>query len=235
MSRIYQIYLSSTSIRSIIGFISIALIGFFNNLYEMLKIDKRIRFVRSFEDNFRQLTKGVLEKHRYEDTMRDKFLEDVDAFQIELGQDGVVDYYDPVLGMKVDKYQIFVNFDQEIQMTCGVLCDNTAQMEQFRQIVETCNAAINRHIGNLKRTRKECVRNLLNPIRCFSKGIRLILSIPIIMLQWLGIISADKRRKAESSTVMTIMSALVSVVGFVASIITIVLGWNEFVSILRSW
>lgn len=79
------------------------------------------------------------------------------------------------------------------------------------------------------------MRDFLNPIRCFAGGIRLILSIPVIMLQWLGIISADLRRKAESSIVMTMLSALVSVVGFVASIITIVLGWNEFVSILRSW
>lgn len=126
MSKIYEIYLSSTTIQSLIGLILIALIGFFHNLYEILRIVKRIRFVRSFEDNFRLLTKGILEKHRYEDTMRDKFLEDVDAFQIELGQDGVVGYYDPVLGIKVDGYQIFVNFDQEIQMTCGVLHGNTA-------------------------------------------------------------------------------------------------------------
>ena len=92
-----------------------------------------------------------------------------------------------------------------------------------------------RHIGSLNETEKDIKKHLFNPITCFADGIRFVISLPIFILKWLGIVSDEGTLKIQSSFFFRIINWLVAFIGFFSAIVTIVIGWDEFWSLIFSW
>ena len=90
------------------------------------------------------------------------------------------------------------------------------------------------HIGNLDRAIQHEKKGLWNPITCMGEGIRWIVGLPVDILQWAGLYSAGRSRKIKASVIFKAISNLIVLLGLISSIVTIVLGWDEFLVIINN-
>ena len=98
-----------------------------------------------------------------------------------------------------------------------------------------CEDALKRHIGNLERAMELEKKNLYNPITCLGEGIRWIVYLPVDILNWLGILSANRGEKIKANIIFRVISNVIVFIGLISSIFTIILGWDDFLLILNRW
>ena len=84
----------------------------------------------------------------------------------------------------------------------------------------------------LKEAEKSIRKNLVNPFSCFSDGIKFIVSLPILLLHWFGFISDETTRRAKHNWIIKLLNIIVTLVGFIGGLMSIVMGWNEFWQII---
>jgi hypothetical protein len=71
-----------------------------------------------------------------------------------------------------------------------------------------------------------------NPLKWFQYGVQFLLGLPIAILVWFGILSYNKLDFLEHSSIFKFTSGVIALISFFSSIVTIVTGWNPFVSII---
>ena len=74
-------------------------------------------------------------------------------------------------------------------------------------------------------------KGIFNPFICFREGIRFIIGLPVLILYWSGILSAKTIGVASGSLVFKVIASIITLIGLISSIITILLGWNEALEI----
>ena len=74
----------------------------------------------------------------------------------------------------------------------------------------------------------------MNPITCMREGIRWIVGLPVEILQWAGLYSAGRSRKIKASVIFKAISNFIVFIGLISSIVTIILGWDEFLEIINN-
>lgn len=205
----------------------IIIVGFFVKDNKINFIIKRIEFTISFHDAFVEMINAFLKKNKNQYDAYLKCIHDVDAIQEELGNDGIVlDYIDHLSGIKCRNYQLFVNLIPEIR-AAERMRGNCIIMERVLQLIGTCEDALQRHLGNLDRLLENEQKGRFNPFICFGEGIRYVIGLPIDILHWCGLLDSNKIERARGSWAFKIIGMIVTFVGLISSIITIVLGWKE--------
>lgn len=171
---------------------------------------------------------------RFDNQKYNMVIRDIDRIQEELGADGVLsEFRDPLRGMKGRNYQLFMNIMPEIRS--AVSMDNSIMRERINQLMGLCEDALKRHIGNLERAMELEKKNLYNPITCLGEGIRWIVYLPVDILNWLGILSANRGEKIKANIIFRVISNVIVFIGLISSIFTIILGWDDFLLILNRW
>ncbi len=216
--------------------LAVIIIGFIARVINAGNISKRREFTISFQNSFIELANGFFKTGRMSNDLYSKCIHDVDAIQAELGYDGIIaGYVDHLHGIKVQNYQLFVNIMPEIR-EAESMSGNSIMMERVSQLIGTCNDALQRHVGNLDRELDTERKGIFNPFICFREGVRFILGLPVLVLYWSGFVSARTISAARVSSVFKFISGVITLIGLISSIITILLGWNEVSDIIvRFW
>lgn len=161
-------------------------------------------------------------------------MKDVNKIQEELGMDGVLnEFVDPLKGIQGRNYQLFMNIMPEIRTALSNM-GYSIMDERINQLMGLCEDALRRHIGNLDRAIEHEKKGLWNPITCMGEGIRWIVGLPVDILQWAGLYSTGRSRKIKASVIYKTISNMIVFIGFISSIVTIVLGWDEFLEITNN-
>lgn len=84
-----------------------------------------------------------------------------------------------------------------------------------------------RYIGYLEDYQKGTQRNLRNPIIWFREGVKEILSMPIFILNWFGIISSRTLNSVKDSLIYKVISGFIALVTLVSGIVTIIVGYDQ--------
>lgn len=207
--------------------VGIILVGFFYRLHRITSYVENREFTITFRNNFIEMVNGFFKSGRLPADLYAKCIHDVDAIQLELGNDGIIaDFVDRLHGIRGKNYQLFVNIIPELRAAEGMR-DNIVMMERILQLVGTCDDALQRHVGNIDRLLDNNRKWLFNPFTCFGEGIRFIIGLPVDVLSWCGIISSDKLGRARGSWLFKTIGMIITLVGLISSIITIVLGWKD--------
>lgn len=216
--------------------LAVIIIGFIARLMNAASLSERRDFTKTFQNTFIELVNSFFKTGRMPNDLYSKCMHDVDAIQAELGYDGVIaSYVDHLHGIKGQNYQLFVNIIPEIREAEGMV-DNSIMMERVSQLIGTCNDALLRHVGNLDRELNKERKGIFNPFICFREGIRFIIGLPVLILYWSGIISSRTIGAARVSVIFKLISSVITIIGFISSIITILLGWNEVSEIvIKIW
>lgn len=74
----------------------------------------------------------------------------------------------------------------------------------------------------------------LNPFLWFRYGVQLAIIIPFTVLRWLGIELIPEASSLRRKTVLKVATAVTATTAFVASMVTIVQGWDKTVTLVKS-
>lgn len=212
--------------------LGIIILGFIMKLIEVRDIIKRINFTNDYHSKFIKLINEIQSQKKFNQNLYYELTSDVKAMQEELGSDGVYAHVtDNLNGFSATNYQMLINFLPELR---NVLNDysNSVMMIRYDQSAKDCDDMFIRHIGTLNRLEKSYKKNLFNPFSCFSSGMRFIVSLPILILHWFGFISPESTRKAKRNWFIKFLSFIVTLAGFISAIISIFIGWNDFIQIV---
>ena len=101
--------------------------------------------------------------------------------------------------------------------------------------IALCEEAMMLYLGMLDEERAGYTKHFINPIIWLGEGVRTALLLPFLTLQWLGLFKETFINRLDRSAVFTLLSGLVAVVGLAASVMIVVLGWEQFTDLTQTW
>jgi hypothetical protein len=81
-------------------------------------------------------------------------------------------------------------------------------------------------LGELDKMTSEANIRLINPFAWLQEGVRFVVTLPIRLAYWSGLITYARYSEASSSTIVKILIFFVQLIGLVASIIQIWQAWE---------
>lgn len=196
-------------------------------MVDLSTIVKRIEFTSNYREKFVKFINKIISENIFDQCLYHELTSDVKAMQYELGEDGVFAYMkDQLKGVAGKNYQLLINFLPETREMVNI--NNSILAERYNKSIHDCDDMFIRHLGTLENQRKNIRKGLFNPFSSFAEGTRTIILLPIILLSWFGFISNEKTYRAKENAIVKLLHAVVTILGFAATIITIVVGWNDF-------
>jgi hypothetical protein len=198
-------------------------VGFFQIFNKHLNIAKKRNFSEEYRNKFLEFSNRYFETYNRW-TRSGKFDGDqymwltmnVSKIQDYVGNFGVMTYRPAFENYLINKYQIIIN-------TIPKFREGRVHSSEVGA-VDDC---LLRFIGYLEEIRLETLKHLKNPIIWFREGFREILSIPILILSWFGIISNRTVDYIKNSLVYKVFAGLTAMVTFISCIVTIIVGYDQ--------
>ena len=100
---------------------------------------------------------------------------------------------------------------------------------------DQCEDAMMRYLGMLDEERVGYTKQFVNPIVWLGEGVRTALLLPFWALQWLGLFKETFISRLGQSTLFSLLSGLVAVLGLTASVMIVAFGWEHFTALLTQW
>lgn len=212
----------------------ISLVGLFKLLLNRNRIYQSYSFVREYLRKFYEFSTS----QDFDDENYVWLTKNVYSIQAELGDFGVASYKPAFENYYIRNYQIFLNILPEIRRarTSSSVFSSGLESTALRENVMICAEALTRYSGVLENRGETITRSLRNPLVWFREGIGVILLFPIFILEWFGILSISVTNRIAYSFIFRIISGIFALIGFLSAIMSIVLGWHEFLErVLSLW
>lgn len=213
--------------------LGIIIVGFISKFLKLREVRKRYEFTYEYHNMFINFINELFKNRSFNQSIYHDLTAKVKEMQYELCSDGVYAYVqDNLKGYTAKNYELLVNFLPE---TRNVIRNqgNIILLERWNQGVQDCDDMFIRHLGSLKFAEKEIKKNLINPFSDFAEGVKLIVSLPVLLLKWFGYISEERSKKIKNNIILKIINFIVTIVGFVSEIMAIVMGWNDFWQLIK--
>ena len=213
--------------------IGVGVLGFIIKFVEVYDLDKRLSFTKEYRNKFIALCNDIFSNNHFNQSIYYELTAAVKEMQAELGDEGIYAYVqDNLKGVATRNYQALVNFLPELRTAISEK-QNSIMAMRLSQSIADCDDMFVRHIGTLTSQIDTTRKEAKNPFSCFAEGVRTIIALPILLLKWFGIISGTTSMKLKSNWIVKVISIFVTLVGFVGSVITIIIGWKQFVEIIN--
>lgn len=152
--------------------------------------------------------------------------------QNQMGHQGIYGHYRPPFqSYLVTNYPIIINMIPELR---GAFEDNFLSDRLANQYFNALQDSIIRHIGSAEEIIKELKIESKNPFIWLREGVRIIIAIPITLLAWFGVITDSVADRIKTSILFKIFAGSIATIGFISAIVTIALGWNDFLEKIKS-
>lgn len=208
--------------------VGIIIIGFISKVVELSTVVKRIEFTSDYREKLVKFVNKIITEQTFDQSIYHELTSDVKAMQYELGEDGVFAYMtDQLKGVAVRDYQLLINFLPETREMVNIR-NNSILSERYNKSIQDCDDMFIRHLGTLESHRQSVRKGLFNPFSSFAEGTKAIILLPLILLSWFGFISTEKTDQAKKNAIVKLLNVLVTILSFAATIITIIVGWNDF-------
>ena len=192
-----------------------------------------MEFAREYQDKFVRFINGLFSRQHFDNELYGWLTYNVARMQRDLGDFGKVDYRPPYAGYMVRNYQLLVNTLN--QMRSALSDEYGFQLLGKDQDAASCSDMILRYAGSLGEQEQDLLRESGSPFVWLQQGTQFIVTLPIRLLVWSGLIQYSTFASVSQNGVIKFLSFLINLVGFVGSIITIVTGWNPFLTIYHTW
>jgi len=155
--------------------------------------------------------------------------------QQDLGQLGVMNMYRPAgATFSYNHYPIVINMLPALhQDLTGQFAD--IMTEPLRYMAQTINDAIIRYFGVLERREHYLRKKSKNPVVLLREGFQQILILPFMILGWFGLYAEGNLTRLRRSRLVQAISGVVTLLGVLAAIVSLVVGWPAFKGIVRGW
>jgi len=90
-----------------------------------------------------------------------------------------------------------------------------------------------RYLGVLAESIDQKRLDMKNPFKLIREGVKLLFALPILVLEWVGILPERYGSKLIDSLLMRIISSTFTIIGLISAVIGIVTGWDSFINIIQ--
>ena len=149
--------------------------------------------------------------------------------QTSLGRIGIAGYRPPYANYMLSNYQIILNTLPELRQAL----EDTLFASQAHEYYMLLQETLLRYTGVMSDLLEPQWGYLKNPIVWLREGVQLVLLVPLLLLEWAGLITSSTVSKFSGNLIFSIFSGIVTILGLLSAMITIVLGWEEFVHIVN--
>ena len=212
--------------------ILLIIIGLIKQIIFLIKLKKRLNFTTSYRNKFISLVNKLDSTKKIDNDIYYDLTESVNKMQQELGEDGILSYFaDNLTGIQTRNYQYLINFLPSLRK---IDFGNSIILDRYNDSVFCCDDMFVRHIGTIKNSISDVKKTFFNPFLCFSFGVKFIITLPISIMKWFGFISEKNYTKILQSGITAIVNMMMTILSFAGSIISVTIGWKDFIKILSS-
>jgi hypothetical protein len=207
-----------------VGLIALLGLGLIDLTSELNRLSRKLQFVVEFQQRwvryFQALQQGQSAPADYTWlAMRQP------RMSSELGSADRIDYRAPFAQYIVSNYPALMNTLAAARSGRGAHPDMVNLVDQL---------LISRG-GVIQDRQESLVPKLSNPVYLVGRGLRLVVSFPLLLLAWSGLLPARGLEGARNSLLFRFVQFLAATILVVAAVVTVVIGWSAFVAQLRSW
>lgn len=199
------------------------ILGFVQTYNKHSRIVKKINFSDEYRNKFIEFANKYFKSYdswsrsgKFDGEQYVWLTMNVSKIQDYVGSFGVMTYRPAFQNYMINQYQIIVNTIPKFR---------EGQVESSE--VGAVDDCLLRFIGYLEEIRLDALKNLKNPIVWFREGFRDILSIPIFILSWFGIISNRTVNYIKDSLIYRVFSGLIAMVTLISGVVTIIVGYDQ--------
>ena len=211
----------------ILAVIFLIIIGIITNVLNIRKWSDNYNFIYEYREKFSKFISDLMNKDKYNTKEYEWLMSNSDKIQIILGDSGIMLYRDS--RGHYPNYEVVINFMNEV-----LSLKAKGLIEYEGDQITWCHNCFLRKMGIIDEYRKNEIRRLFNPIYDLTSGIKAILGIPLDILFSVGLISSKSLSKVKDSVLFKLCSGIISILTFLSVIITIVIGWNQFIEIIKN-
>lgn len=149
---------------------------------------------------------------------------------------GKVDYVVPYQGYKVSNADIIINFVPQIKKEFESVINSLApSFQTISFYVDSLQEYLIRFYGAKRDELNQAEDELRKPYYWFILGLRQILALPIYIFAITGLLSMATAQSLRDSLLLKFISFLIVMIGLIASIMTIFVGWNDFWNLIKQY
>jgi hypothetical protein len=104
----------------------------------------------------------------------------------------------------------------------------TGLNSQANQMANYISGTLYSKIGSYENELFLYKRSIKNPVKLFLTGIQQVVLIPIYIFSWVGLFGNKTINKIRQSFIVKMFSGILALIGIISSIMTIILGWDDF-------
>ena len=145
-----------------------------------------------------------------------------------IGFFGIMQYKPAYQNYIINNYQLIINGLSELRQ----YYEAPYSIQLANQMAQTLQEALIRYIGTLEDSKEIYLAQLKNPIVWFREGIQIMIGLPFQVLVWFGIVSSVSMSKFTANIIFKSLSGIIALLTFLGTVITIVLGWEQFKTII---
>lgn len=215
------------------GLLGVSVIGLLSIVQKLISIPKRKQRTITYREELVELINHALNHGSLKENLYVKLVEESGSMQEELGADGVYAYaQDPLKNMAMKDYQLLYNFFSEIRLYISER-DDSIMRNRFGHLAEECIDSFIRHSGTLTALYKFYLKQAVNPFVWIFEGMRIILSLPILLLRAFGVLSSIGVGKVLDSPMVKLLGVIATLAGIVSAIMSITMGWDKFLEMFH--
>lgn len=213
----------------IFAILFVMLFGFIQVVRRNSRLLSKIKFTNDYRNKFIQFSNQYFETYDRFNRSGDVHGElyvwltmNVNKIQNMVGTFGVMSYKPAFQNYMIHNYNIIINTIPKFR---------EGPIESFD--VSSVDDCLLRYLGHLEELLKDTQKNLRNPIIWFREGFKEIISIPIFLLNWFGIISNKRLSTIKESVFYKIITGLVALVTLVSGVVTIIIGYDQTIAFMK--
>lgn len=210
----------------ILMIVGLVITGFIANVINIRTCSNNYNFLVEYRDKFSKFISDLLNKNKYSNKDYEWLMSNSDKVQIILGDAGIISYKD--ISGYYPNYQIVINFMNEVMSLFSKGLIGTESEK-----ITWCHNAFLRKMGIYDEYIKKEIKRTFNPLYDLTSGIKVILGIPLDILYSIGLISSKNLTKIKDNVLFKILGGIISLLTFLSTIMSIVLGWNDFVNLIK--
>lgn len=201
----------------------VLIIGYVQTRSEYKDLRKRKDLIVEFGNKFNEFCK----QSEFDNQLYFWLVQNSVLVQSELGSFGIVAYKPPSANYMIPNYQVIVNLIPELRRE---KTDNSMfrDMAIYHEHANLCLEVLIRYLGLLEKWLGEATIELRNPFIWLRNGVQAVLLIPLYLLNWFGVLGKSTIGKFTQNIFFKSISAIVAIIGLLSSLVTIIIGWDEF-------
>jgi hypothetical protein len=220
---------------SFVILLALCLMGLIKLIIHRLDQGKVKEFSIEFLNKYREFCNGLGNNNFNSDCYQWLKLNSA-KMQSQMGAFGVAHAYKPAFANYMyNNYEMIINGISHIRDLYNETNDWGLGRKIIYDEVSSIDDAILTYIGYLDNKISETISEVKNPMIWLREGIREVVTLPISLMYWGGLIRSSTYSNLSNNFFFKFVSFLISVVGLLSSIITIVTGYDPFIDIINKF